>query len=45
MTYGVSELISRATNDYDYLRIIVRHIALKVLHHFHLVGKATSDRR
>ena len=26
MRYGVSEFISRATNDYDYLRNILPHI-------------------
>ena len=43
MTYGVSEFISRATNNYDYLRNILPHITLKIVHHFQLVGKTTNE--
>jgi len=43
MTYGVPELISRATNDYDYLRNILPQFPLNILHHFHSVGKAKTE--
>ena len=40
MTCGVSEFISRTTNNYDYLRNILPRIPFNILHHFHLVDKA-----